>query len=191
MLIESLDGRIKRFMIRMHKSGKKFLKATDMDTFIKTLGTFQMSLSYPERNLDILITSRYFENISARRTIIKTLEDIDFVRNKNWTEKVAIAYMDEVMSLYLYEGDPDYIKEKESIIARRYNVPISRLKTQLALFLINLENNHDNFHILDYFSEYELVLWKYRDINKLQELIENNKLNEKDQKLLQDLKIIV
>ena len=54
----------------------------------------------------------------------------------------------------------------------------------MALFLNNLERGMDKFHILSYFSIYEIMEWKYRDIEKLQELIEENKLPEEDRKLL-------
>lgn len=161
-----------------------------MDLYIKTLGTYPISLEYKNTNMDILITSSYYKNIYQRQIIIKTLDDLKFRRNNNWSEKVAIAFMDEVMYLYLYETDLEYIKRREEEIAYKYNVPICRLKTQLALFLNNLDNNKDKFHILDYFSEYEIIKWKYRDINKMQELIENNKISENDLKLLRDLKII-
>ena len=99
--------------------------------------------------------------------------------------------MEEVIDLYLHEGDDEIIEQREVEISERYNVKISRLKTQVALFINNLENYKDKFHIMQYFSGYEIVLWKYRDIEKLQEDVENNNLNTYDDYLLKRLDKIV
>ena len=191
MLGEDLDTKIKSLIKNSFKAGEKYLNKIDIDTYIKTLGTFPISLDYKNKDVNIILTSSYFENISARRTIIETLNDINFRRGNNWTEKIVIAFMDEVISLYLYEGNDEIIRKREEEISYKYNVPINRLKTQVALFIINLDNNHDKFNILEYFSKYEIIMWKYRDIDKLQELIEEEKVPENDLKLLRDLKFIV
>ena len=191
MLGEDLDTKIKSLIKNSFKVGEKYLNKIDIDTYIKTLGTFPISLDYKNKDVNIILTSSYFENISARRTIIETLNDINFRRGNNWTEKIVIAFMDEVISLYLYEGNDEIIRKREEEISYKYNVPINRLKTQVALFIINLDNNHDKFNILEYFSKYEIIMWKYRDIDKLQELIEEEKVSENDLKLLRDLKFIV
>ena len=196
MLGEDLDTKIKSLIKNSFKAGEKYLNKIDLnkidiDTYIKTLGTFPISLDYKNKDVNIILTSSYFENISARRTIIETLNDINFRRGNNWTEKIVIAFMDEVISLYLYEGNDEIIRKREEEISYKYNVPINRLKTQVALFIINLDNNHDKFNILEYFSKYEIIMWKYRDIDKLQELIEEEKVPENDLKLLRDLKFIV
>ena len=98
--------------------------------------------------------------------------------------------MSEVMNLYLYEVDETIISTCEKEISKRYNVKSNRLKTQVALFINNYEKGKDKFNIGSYFSDYEIIKWKYRDIEKLQDIIEKDSLNKKDEFLLKRLDII-
>lgn len=77
----------------------------------------------------------------------------------------------------------DYLNK----LCERYNVPESRLATQLALFLRNCKEGKDKADIYNYFSPYDLIRWQYRDSEKLQLDIENNKLNEFEIQLIKDL----
>lgn len=180
---------IGKFGLKFNKIGYKLLKKLSLHRYLKSFGRFQ-PVNVNLDHKDLIVTSTYFSNITTRRTIVNTLRNINYKREDGWTEQVAIAFMEEVISLYLYEGDDDYIKDEEKDISERYNVPVNRLKTQIALFLNNLENGRDKFNIYSYFSKYEIVKWKYRDINKLQQDIEEDKLSAMDRILLKELNII-
>ena len=181
---------INSFEKKFKKLGKKLLNKLSVSQYLKTFGSYQPVSTHKE-DMDLIVTSAHFANISTRRTIVNTLKAINFKREDKWTEQVAIAFMEEVIDLYLHEGDDEIIKQREVEISERYNVKVSRLKTQVALFINNLENYKDKFHIMQYFSGYEIVLWKYRDIEKLQEDVENNNLNTYDDYLLKRLDKIV
>jgi len=175
---------INKFSNKFEKLGRRLLKKISLEEYIKTYGHFQPNVVC-EEDKDLFISTSYFSNISVRRTIVKTLQDIDYKRNKkSWSEKIAIGFMEEVIDLFLNEADDEIIEKRVKEISTRYNVPTNRLKTQVALFLNNLENGKDKFNILSYFSIYEILAWKYRDVEKLQELIEQNKLPKEDKKLL-------
>lgn len=182
---------INRFSNKFEKLGRRVLKEISLEDYIKTYGHFQPNVVC-EEDKDLFVTTSYFSNISVRRTIVKTLEDIKYKRGKNdWSEKVAIAFMEEVINLFLNEGNNEIVDTKIGEISKRYNVPTNRLKTQVALFLNNLEKGKDKFNILSYFSIYEIMEWKYRDVEKLQELIEADKLSAEDRKLLTKMNRIV
>lgn len=170
-----------------------------------------------DSNLYIHVLSDISLRRLRREEIIKTLIETNYQRKNNeWTSSTIIGFISEVLLLY-YEDSFYYIKDKyfsgsplikinypdkdDTInkklyeehlkeISKRYNVPINRFNTQLALFLLNLQNNKDNAGILQYFNYYELIIWKYRDINRLQDLIENNKVPAIDLLYLQNLGII-
>lgn len=181
---------ITKFNKSFIKNSTNLLNHINMYDYIENFGKYQ-TLTVKVNNKDLIVTSSVFANISTRRTLVNTLKNINYQRgNQKWVEQAVIAFLEEVMSLYLYEGDDDYIKTVEKDISKRYNVAINRFKTQVALFLNNLDKGKDNFHILSYFSPYEIITWKYRDINKLQEAIENDKISEKDKNFLRDLNII-
>ena len=182
---------INRFSNKFEKLGRRLLKEISLEDYIKTYGHFQPDVVC-EEDKDLFITTSYFSNISVRRTIVKTLEDIGYRRGKkDWSEKVAIAFMEEVINLFLNEGNDEIVDAKIEEISKRYNVPTNRLKTQIALFLNNLEKGKDKFNILSYFSIYEIMEWKYRDSEKLQELIEQNKISDNDLNILRKLERIV
>lgn len=183
------EKELNKFQKKFEKAGRKLLKKLDTKNYIKVLGNYQ-AVDVTEQDKDLIVTTTYFSNISTRRTIVNTLKTIKYTRTTNWCEQVVIAFMEEVMDLYLHEGDDKYIKEREKEISLRYNVPTSRLKTQLALFLNNLDKGTDKFNILLYFSEYEILKWKYRDITKLQEDIEAGKVNSYNLYLLKRLDYI-
>lgn len=181
---------LNKYESKIKKASLKLLKNTTMKQYINTLGSYQ-SIVIKHQDKDLIITSSYFANISTRRTIVNTLKSINYKRgNADWNEKVAIAFISEVMDLYLYEADETIISACEKEISKRYNVKSNRLKTQVALFINNYEKGKDKFNMGSYFSDYEIIKWKYRDIEKLQDIIEKDSLNKKDEFLLKRLDII-
>lgn len=182
---------VDNFSYKFKTIGEKVLSKITEKEYINTYGFYQ-PIVVKKEDKDLFISTSYFANISTRRTIVKTLDDIGFKRNKkDWTEKVAIAFMEEVFDLYLNEANDEVIETRRKEISTRYNVPTNRLKTQVALFLNNLDNGKDKFNILSYFSIYEIITWKYRDNEKLQNMIEENKIPESDLDILRKLERIV
>lgn len=171
-----------------NKRGKKFLNEVSLPKYISTFGSVQPITIVSDDNLkDLYISSTYFANISTRRTIVNLLQNINYIRpDKVWTEQVVIGFIDEVINLYTYEGNDEIIKEKELEISKRYNVSKNRLKSQVSLFLMHLDKGCDKYNISSYFSRLELLLWKYRDIEKLQEDIELNKISNSDIMILRE-----
>lgn len=184
----STNPKVVKFSDKFINKGNKLLKKLSTPTYLRTFGSYQVYVSAGNKSL--IATSNDFVNISARKTIVDTLKEIDYVRTGNWTVKTAIAFMDEVINLFSFEADDEIIEERKFEIARRYNVPVSRLKTQVALFINNLYKGIDKYRINYYFSKYEIVKWKYRDIQKIQEDVENNKLLDIDREILEELEII-
>ena len=171
---------IQKFEEKFIKLVKKLFKKLTFKSYFKTFGEVQhISTIDKTGKMDLIVTSSYFFNISTRNSLVNLLRSIDYKRGSNkWVEQVAIAFMYEVIELYTKNGDEYIISELEEEIAERYNVSKNRLKTQVALFLNNLESGKDKFNILSYFSLYEIVMWKYRDIEKFQEDLELNKVSE-------------
>lgn len=180
-----------KFSDKFKAIGDKILHKISTKDYINMYGFYQpIVVRYSDK--DLFVSTSYFSNISTRRTIVKTLKNINYKRgNKDWSEKVAIAFMEEVFDLFLNEANDDIVDSYKKEISNRYNVPTNRLKTQVALFLNNLEKGKDKFNILSYFSIYEIITWKYRDSEKLQELIEQNKISENDLNILRKLERIV
>lgn len=143
------------------------------------------------KDIDLIVTSSIREHIYKRDNIVNTLKDINYKRgNKEWNESTAVAFIHEVFLLYKNETDPNN-DELNKQISKRYNIEINRFKTQVALFINNWEKGKDKFHLEQYFSKYEFILWKYRDIEKLQKCIEEDKLNEQYIEILRQLDYIV
>ena len=147
-----------------------------------------------------------------REELVKTLIDINNKRNNDkWTPSVIIAFMTEALLFSqadsFYKTQPNNIgnsllqihfpnKEEEYYeqclqeLCERYNVPKNRINTQIALFIMNLQKGNDKADLLSYFDYYELLLWKYRDLEKLQNDIENNKISDSDLMYLKKYNII-
>lgn len=164
------------------KQGKKLLNNTNLQKYISTFGAIQPITVVSDDGLkDLYVSSTYFANISTRRTIVKLLQSINYTRpDKVWTEQVVIAFIDEVINLYTYEGNDKIIAKKETEISKRYNVAKNRLKSQVSLFLMQSDKGSDKYHISSYFTRLEILLWKYRDIEKLQQDVEDNKISKSD-----------
>ena len=136
------------------------------------------------------IYTEQYEKKLIRTNMIEELEGLEYERgNKAWNTFNVIPFMEDVMNVFtipfLYDST---FNEAKKAISARYNVPVSRLKTQLALFIRNYENGKDKFGIGNYFTDYDLFFWKYgNDYAKLQDALENNKLTKADFKLMHEL----
>lgn len=182
---KNYDKLVKRIL----KFNKKYLKDKNYEDIINIKGTPYILFvsSYP--NTLSCVSEDILKELECIN-IIRTLKECKFERTDKWTEKVVNAFIYEVITLYTYVQDATIIESEEVNISERYNVPINRLKTQVALFLTNLKSGKDKFNILHYFSIYNIIKWKYRDLEKLQQDIENQKIDDEDLKYLRELNII-
>ena len=166
-------SKVKKFKDKFNKSAKRFLTKITTEEFIAN--RLQFDIGCIDYYKDLHITSSFTIKRDLRTTFVK-----------------VIAFMHEVMNLYLsHHTSEAFIKGKELIISERYNVPVNRIKTQMALFLNNLAKGYDKFNINYYFTNYDLINWKYRDRKKLQKDIENNKIGACDLRLLKEYGIIL
>lgn len=164
----------------------KFVNKINTKQYIQIFGTFQ-PISFKQGEKDFILTTTPFSNITTRNTIVNTLRKTNYKRNQEkWNSFTAIGFMQEVINLYNI-GQDEMFNEKAKEISDRYNVPINRFKTQIALFITNLEQGNDKFGILDYFTIYDIVNWKYRDLDKLQEDVQNNKIPENELQAIKEL----
>ena len=126
-------------------------------------------------------------NKLRRDYMVLALDMCNTVRTakEKWTETTAICFMHEVMNLT--DNSTDEIKE---YISKKYAVPVSTLNTQVALFINNYERGSDKYCIDDFFTRYEILAWKYRDLEKLQNLVETNQIDEKQLNELKEYGII-
>jgi len=172
------------------KKAGKLLEKMSLRQYINTFGLLQPIRVESKDGKDLYISSNYFANISTRRTLKYLLKEIEYQRKDKWCSQIVVAFIHEVMDLYMTQGDPAIIKAKEKSISKRYNVPISRLKTQVALFINNLDRCKDTYGIYDYFTRIEILMWKYRDVKTLQKDLAQNKVKENDLQILKNLEII-
>lgn len=171
---------------KFNKICYNYFKKTKLTEYLADFGYVQ-PITYTSEPKDLIITSNYFCNKTTRRTIVNTLYDTNFKRDNKWTSSSVIGFMEEVINVYTYVTDPNEIDSRKKQISLRYNVPESRLKTQLALFIRNLENGNDKFGILDYFSPIEIVSWKYKDPEKLNNDVQNNKIPEWELNIIKEI----
>ena len=158
------------------KSCKKFFKSTTLSQYLSAFNEIQpITCEVEDKNL--FITSSYFSNLATRRTMVRTLKGLNYKRgNENWNEFNVIPFIQEVFTLNI-DGSGNYEEDRKEI-SERYNVPVSRLNTQVALFIRNFENGNDKYGIGNYYSKFDIFAWKYRDLSKLQEDLENNKVSK-------------
>ena len=182
------------------------LKLTDVDLYNTLYGSCQwkIPLKHTYLNSYMIMMSNIKLMQKYRQQIVSTLIEINYHRgNEKWEPKVIIAFMTEALQYFKGEIFFDvqnnditliHFKERnkyyEDYLKRlcdRYNVPENRLKTQIALFLRNAKEGKDKANLYEYFSPYELIRWQYRDKEKLQLDLENNKLNDLEIQLIKDL----
>lgn len=172
----------------LNKKLRKYTKMDYMDYVNLFKGIGFVFNRVDNRDKLILVPDFNFK-FEKRIDFVLALKQINYHRNKDkWTGVTAIAFMTEVMNYYMKDSEfyKDYIGSSCKIlcpleeIEERYNVPQNRFKTQVALFLINLDKGNDKFNILNYFTQIDLLLWKYRDndIERIQKDIEKQILTE-------------
>lgn len=129
----------------------------------------------------------YFEK---RQLMCKVLKDTKHIRTgKKWSTSEAICFMHEVIEMEkrIELMTSEEHKEMMKDIGERYNVSPNRLKSIVMLFLWNLRKGVDKFDIYHYFTFYEIMVFKYRDTDALQEALEEGKLSYIEENLAREL----
>lgn len=165
---------------RITRVSKKFNRMDYLE-YEKFLGDKCIAVNRDDNRDKFLILTESNAKFRLRCSTVNILRQINYHRNADkWTEPVAIAFMHEVM---LYYGTTCIKSTGGSTledISERYNVKQNRIKTQMALFLLNYKKGTDKFNIDNHFTQLELLLWEYRDCDKedLQKIIEKQILTE-------------
>ena len=117
-----------------------------------------------------------------RSNIVETLKEIGFKRgNKKWTQYTVVAFNSEVLENYMFKHN----KEKE--ISERYNVSINKLESMTSMFL----SLHRMRYCLDnFFTDYNFVIWKFRDIKIFNKLLKQNRVTSREIVILLELGLI-
>lgn len=136
-------------------------------------------LSTKNKDREYWLTSSARIKITRRIEVVNTLKEIHYKRNEdNWTSQTVAAFIDEVMDL-----QKDYNDERALEISERYNVDKNKLFKQ-ASFFISLKRS--TYSLNWYFSDFELVLWKYREQKTLKKALENNTISEREINILKE-----
>lgn len=174
---------------KFSKIAEEFCNKVSLEDYTN-LSTENYAIKYKNDNNKTLgIVTEQYQKSMVRSIIVDILSDINYKRgDKKWISQTVIAYMDEVIKVFTEPYVDEKVREEvKKEIGKRYNVPVNRLKTQLALFIINLDKGVDKYNIKDYFTAYEIFKWKYRDEDKLQKATENNTLSKMDKQIIEEL----
>lgn len=170
---------------KYNKITKKFCKQMYIDSIYKyELSPFN-DMIYTDDDLDLS-----YHNMSdialykkKRLSIVETLESISYRRDDKWEPMVIVAFLTEIFDLeddYKNEVPIEYINKQIEKLETRYNIKKDEFNTQADLFIENLQNKKDADRWGRYFTPYDIIRWKYRNIDKLMDSINNNKINDKE-----------
>lgn len=169
---------------------EKFCNKVSLEDYLN-LSTENFVIKYKNSNNKTLsIVTEQYQKSMVRNVMIETLNNVGFKRgNKKWTTNMVIPFMQEIMDLYSqpYLNDIEFENAKKEL-SKKYNVPVSRLKTQMALFFINYDKGNDKYGIDKYFTHWDIFNWKYNsNSEKLAQATENDKLTEIDRQIINEL----
>ena len=172
------------------KIANKFCNNVTLEDYLK-LSTENYSIKFTHNNGKTLgIVTEPYQKYMVRTVMVNTLKDSNYKRRNNkWNTTNVISFIHEVFEL---EKIKDILTNKDITniskdISKRYNVKIERLKTQVALFLINYSKGNDHYGIDNYFTKYDIFNYKYGDIDNLQKAVEANKLTEEEYDILNEI----
>lgn len=139
-------------------------------------------------NMSFTLSSDIYQKRLKRETIRKALIETNFVKtDKEWSCTETVAFYDLVFDTYLSNYSEKRIEANEKLISKMFSIPENRIKSTISIMLRNLEKYGDKLGIYNYFSLYEIVQFKYRDLDKLQELVEKNEVPEEELKIVKEI----
>ena len=136
----------------------------------------------PERQYFLL--SEESDKSNRRNLIIEVLKSINYKRkDNNWTSYTVAAFIQEVFDIHNLLDDKENHPEVDEV-CKRYNVAKNKLSSMVSFFL-TLKWNTYNLEL--YYTDYDCFAWKYRKEKTLQKALEENKLTDKEKRMLQDI----
>ena len=139
-------------------------------------------------NMSFTLSSDIYQKRLKRETIRKALIETNFVKtDKEWSCTETVAFYDLVFDTYLSNYSEKRIEANEKLISKMFSIPENRIKSTISIMLRNLEKYGDKLGIYNYFSLYEIVQFKYRDLDKLQELVEKNEVPDEELKIVKEI----
>lgn len=139
-------------------------------------------------NMSFTLSSDIYQKRLKRETIRKALIETNFVKtDKEWSCTETVAFYDLVFDTYLSNYSEKRVEANEKLISKMFSIPENRIKSTISIMLRNLEKYGDKLGIYNYFSLYEIVQFKYRDLDKLQELVEKNEVPEEELKIVKEI----
>lgn len=133
-----------------------------------------------------LIDNDYY-NFLKRLHICNALNDLKYERkDEKWNKTTVNAFLHYVFQIAELDKDSDRYKTLSESISKMFNVPINRLNSQANLFLLNLSKNQDNFRIKDYFSTLDIIKYKYRNPERLEKDLKNNKISDEELEVIKE-----
>ena len=167
----------------------KCMNEVNIHDFNKVCGQSVKSRNKDMTNSMILTTEEIHKS-RLRKEIVDTLIQTKYVKDNKWAQKVVIAFLHE--ALYYIKNEinlSDSFKSSfQKHIEEMYGVKPNRIKSQVALFIMNFERGNDKSDIRYYFTEYEILTLKYHnDIEKLQKAVEEGKVTNRELHLIDNL----
>ena len=139
-------------------------------------------------NMSFTLSSDIYQKRLKRETIRKALIETNFVKtDKEWSCTETVAFYDLVFDTYLSNYSEKRVEANEKLISKMFSIPENRIKSTISIMLRNLEKYGDKLGIYNYFSLYEIVQFKYRDLDNLQELVELNDVPEEELKIVKEI----
>lgn len=172
MLGQSIDRCVTKNMGKIHKCILKN-DSVDINKRFPYYRTFD--------GIDYVLCVEDSYRYVKRQEIVNTLKAIDYKRNEDkWNRLTIVAFLHELICLRACAfEDCDGMLE-------RYNIAENRVNNQ-SVFFINARNSYG---LSEYFTDEELIAWKYRDRDLLATKLNNNKVSESDLEVLLRLGIV-
>ena len=184
--METLDRLIK-FNRDFSKSFKRYIQNMNYRDYLELTETGHTLSLVSNGNLFITYSENQLYKL-RRNVIISTLKNINYKRGDTWDRTSTVGFMDEVIKCKFDLDDVLSQDEYLSLISERYNIPKNKIYANMALILTNLKRNIDPYGVRKYFSDYELLMYKYKDNEeKLYNDIEENKLSDKELSLVKKI----
>lgn len=148
------------------------------------MSNIQLLKTIREQMVATLISTNYYRINNRKWTPITIIcfltEAFELVLNGNFYELTSTEEISSIVhpvhTVKINKEDEryeDYLEE----LCSRYGVSFSRMNTQIALFIRNAKSS-DVYNIYNYFSPYEILSWEYRNPEKLEDELQEGKLNE-------------
>ena len=170
----------------------KCMNEVNIHDFNKVCGQSVKSSNKDMTN-SMIVTTEEIHKSRLRKEIVDTLIQTKYTRTNNggkWAPNVIIAFLHEALYYIKNENNlSDSFKSSfQEHIEEMYGVKPNRIKSQVALFIMNFERGNDKSDIRYYFTEYEILTLKYHnDIKKLQKAVEEGKVTSRELHLINNL----